>query len=66
MPIPIQVIQKLILVINCLLNENVPLLYDVIINSYLNDNALQQLQDILTRRGRYDILEILHQTMTGK
>ncbi len=66
MPVTFQVIQKLIFVINCLLNENVQLLYDVIINGYLNDNALQQLQDILTQKGRYDILEILHQTMTGK
>ena len=49
------------------MNEDLPQLQEVIIeNDQLNYNALQDVQAILTRTRRNDILEIIHQTMAGK
>jgi hypothetical protein len=66
MTIPLAVIGRLILVINCLVSENLPPLDHVIIDGHLNYNALQHVENILTQTRRDDVLEILQQTISGK
>jgi hypothetical protein len=66
MTIPIAVIGRLILVINCLVSENLPPLDHVIIDGHLNYNALRHVENILTHTRRDDVLEILQQTVSGK
>jgi hypothetical protein len=68
MPIPpIEVIQKFMFVINCLVEEDLPQLDQLVtINGHLNDNGIQQLENILLQTGRDDVLEILHETLAGE
>jgi hypothetical protein len=52
--------------IHGLVNEDLPALDYVIIDGRLNRNALRQVENILTRLRREDVLEIIRQTMAGK
>ena len=54
------------LMIHGLVNEDLPALDYVIIDGRLNRNALRQVENILTRLRREDVLEIIRQTMAGK
>jgi hypothetical protein len=67
MPNLAELVRKLIFVISCLVNEDLPQLHEVMTeNGQLNYNALQDVHAILTQRRRNDILEMLHETMAGK
>ena len=66
MATPFAVIQELTSVIHYGMNEYLPQLDVIIVDGYVNYAALQRVQDVLIERERYDILEVLHQTMTGK
>ena len=66
MPIPVDVIQRLIFVMNCLLPMHLPELYGIIRNGRLNNNAIRQIRIILIQTGRYDVLDIFNQTMMRK
>ncbi|CAB4038847.1 Hypothetical predicted protein [Paramuricea clavata] len=66
MPTLAELVRRLIFVISCLVNEELPQLHEVTEHGQLNyNNALQDVQALLTQRRRNDILEILHQTMAG-
>jgi hypothetical protein len=66
MAIPIAVIVRLIPVIHYLMNGHFAPLDHVIIDGHVNYNALRSAENILTQKGRDDVLEIVHQTRAGK
>ena len=57
-----EIVVRLICVVSCLV-EDIPQISQL---DEVNDETLQHVQDILVERQRFDVLAIVHQTMTGK
>ena len=63
---PLEIIRTLILVISCLVEVEIPEVHRVVFNGQLDLDALRQVEIILRRRQRRDILAILRETMNSK
>ena len=59
---PIHILQRLFLLINVLLNHQERLEEF----NHINEDAIREMDNMLTAMRRYDIREVFRQTMTGK